>query len=169
MSETPDAPWKKALTRLYKPVTAGSILAEHSSPLPIKHNTLDMHMIHTALSKHSHNKHRIICAALRNAKTHSKFMQAAFLICSHTKAPTRKATTRSALLSLLHAAKHWTGLPAKRRAASAALHKLMKLSTPFLTHTERPTSPQMCRSPPFAHKPASPGNGVRNLYMAKFS
>ena len=96
-------------------------------------------------------------------------MQAAFLICSHTKAPTKKATTRSALLSLMRAAKHWTGLPAKRKAARFALHKLMKLSTPLFTHTERLTSPQMCHSPSFSYKPASPGNGVRNLYMAKFS
>jgi hypothetical protein len=91
-------------------------------------------------------------------------MQAAFLICSHTKAPTKKATTRSALLSLMRAAKHWTGLPAKRKAARFALHKLMKLSTPLFTHTERLTSPQMCHSPSFSYKPASPGNGVGNLW-----
>jgi hypothetical protein len=72
---------------------------------------------------------------------------------------------RSAFLSLVCAAKHVTGLPAKRKAARFALHQLMKLTIPLSTHKERPTSPQMCHPPPFSHKPASPGNGVGNLYI----
>jgi len=114
-----------------------------------------MHVIHTALSKHSHNKHRIIHAALRNALTHSTFMRAAFLICSHIKASTRKATNRSAYLSLVRAAQHINGQLAKRGAARVALHKLMNLS--ISTHNERPTCP-------FPHNPASPVVGAGNLW-----
>jgi len=39
-----------------------------------------------------------------------------------------------------------------------------KLSIPLSTHMEGPTSPQIYYPSPFSHKPASPGNGVRNLW-----
>jgi len=71
----------------------------------------------------------------------------AILIYFHTRAPTRKATIRSAFLSLVRAAKHRNGLPAKRRAARAVLHKVMKLAFSPTVHTNTFSNSQNNHSP----------------------
>jgi hypothetical protein len=75
------------------------------------------------------------------------FINKAILIYFHTRAPTRKATIHSAFLSLVRAAKHRTGLPAKRRAARAVLHKVMKLAFSLTIHTNTSSNPQNGHSP----------------------
>eukprot|EP00983_Pelagomonas_calceolata_P037283 1136269-Pelagomonas_calceolata.AAC.3 len=97
----------------------------------------------------------------KSANRCAKFMRAASIIAATIKAPTRKATTNSILLLLARAAKHIHGLPAKRKVARAALHKVRKSCFYAHIHAAAPPTPYV--APKKSTFPPGRGNLWQNF------
>lgn len=94
-------------------------------------------------------------AANKRDLMHTTFLQAAVHVFLTTHATSRKATANAATLHLMRAAKHHQGKPAKRRAARATLHEVMKHALSSTKHTNMFTISQTSHSPSLQKIPIS--------------